>query len=72
MTYARTSQEPFQPAAPNALIKGRAREVRGATSAEEPSPEASAAPTVQLEMQEEKPTFQGGKLDNDRDRNIKN
>lgn len=46
--------------------------MRGATSAEEPSPEASAAPTVQLEMQEEKPTFQGGKLDNDRDRNIKN
>lgn len=38
MTYACTSREPFQPAAPNALIKRRVREVRGATSGDELSP----------------------------------
>lgn len=67
MTYACTSQEPFQPAAPNALIKGRVRDVRGATSGDELSPGTSASETVYfyirarerlLEMhKDKKPTF---------------
>lgn len=42
MTYACTSQEPLQPAAPNALIKRRVRDARGATSGNELSPAAAA------------------------------
>lgn len=53
MTYACTSQEPFQPAAPNALIKRRVREVRGAKDELSPAT-AEEEPEEDCEMHKDK------------------